>query len=71
MIMRSCLLSVETFSDNFNFHDFGSSLPAFTSKTNLKLLDIPVTPEMIKKVLTALDSSKTSGPYCIPTLVVL
>ena len=44
--------------------------PAVTSRTNLKLLDIPITPVMVKEVITDLDSSKTSGPYCV-SLVVL
>ena len=46
------------------------ALPAVTSRTNLKLLDIPITPVKVKEVITDLDSSKTSGPYCV-SLVVL
>ena len=43
-------------------------LPPFPSRTNLKL-HIPVTPRLVKKVLTSLDSAKASGPDCIPVLI--
>ena len=46
----------------------GISLPVFPSRTNLKLHNISVTPKMVKKVITNLDSSKASGPDCIPVL---
>ena len=36
---------------------------------NLKLHNISITPKMIKKVITNLDSSKASGPDCIPVVV--
>ena len=39
------------------------------SRTNLKLHNISVTPKMVEKVITNLDSSKTSGPDCIPVVV--
>ena len=39
------------------------------STTNLKLRNISVTPKLVKKVITNLDSSKTSGPDCIPMVV--
>ena len=45
------------------------SLPVFPSRTNLKLHNISVTPKMAQKVVTNLDSSKTSGPDCIPVVV--
>ena len=32
----------------------------------LKLQNISITPKMVKKIITNLDSSKTSGPDCIP-----
>ena len=35
----------------------------------LKLHNIFVTPKMVKKVITNLDSSKASGPDCIPVMV--
>ena len=46
------------------------SLPVFPSGTNLKLYKILVSPKMLKKVITNLDSSKTPGPDCIPVVVV-
>ena len=36
---------------------------------NLTLRNISVTPKMVKKVRTNLDSSKASGPDCIPMVV--
>ena len=45
------------------------SLTVFLSRTNLKLHKISVTPKMVKKVITNLDSSKASGPDCIPVVV--
>ena len=35
----------------------------------LKLHNIHITPKLIKKVITNLDLSKTSGPDCIPVVV--
>ena len=52
-----------------NFDDSGISLPIFPSRTNLKLHNIFVTPKMVKKVITNLDSSKASGPDCILVMV--
>ena len=40
-----------------------------TLVTNLKLHNISITPKMVKKVITNLDSSKVSGPDCIPVVV--
>ena len=57
------------FSKNSNLDDSGISLPVFPSRTNLKLHNIFVTPKMVKKVITNLDLSKTSGPDCIPVVV--
>ena len=62
-------LFAENFSKNSNLHDSGISLPAFCSRTNLKLHDISVTPKMVKKVIMNLDLSKASGPDCIPVVV--
>ena len=56
-------------SKNSNLDDSGISLPVFPSKTNLKLHNISITPKMVKKVITNLDSSKASGPDCIPVVV--
>ena len=45
------------------------SLPIFPSRKNLELHNIFVTPKMVKKVITNPDSSKASGPNCIPVVV--
>ena len=39
------------------------------TRTNLKLHNISKTPKMVKKVIRNLDSSKASGPDCIPVVV--
>ena len=52
-----------------NLDDSGISLPVFSSRTNLKLHNISVTPKMVKKVIMNLDLSKASGPDCIPVVV--
>ena len=62
-------LFAENFSKNSNLDDSGISLPAFPSRTNLKLHNISVTPKMVKKVIMNLDLSKASGPDCIPVVV--
>ena len=62
-------LFAKDFSKNSNLDDSGNSLPVFPSRTNLKLHNISVTPKMVKKVITNLDSSKASGPDCIPVVV--
>ena len=56
-------------SKTSNLDGSGVSLPILPSKTNLKLHNISVTPKMVKKVLTNLDSSKLSGPGSIPVVV--
>ena len=58
-------LFAKNFSKNSNLDDSGISLPVFSSRTNLKLHNISITPKMFKKVITNLDSSKASGPDCI------
>ena len=62
-------LFAKNFSKNPNRDDRGTSLPAFTSRTNLKLYNIFVTPKMVKKVIMNLDLSKASCPDCIPLVV--
>ena len=57
------------FSKNSNLHDSGISLPLFLSKTNLKLHNISISPKMVKNVTMNLDLSKTSGPDCMPVVV--
>ena len=62
-------LITKAFSNNFNLDYSGISLPVFPSRTYLKLHDISITPKIVKKVITNLDSSKASGPECIPVVV--
>ena len=62
-------LFAENFFKNFNLDDSGIALPVFPSRTNLKLHNISVTRKMVKKVIMNLDLSKTSGPDCIPVVV--
>ena len=62
-------LFAKNFSKNSNLDDSGISLPVFPSRTNLKLHNISITPKMVKKVITNLYPSKTSGPDCIPVVV--
>ena len=59
----------ENFSKNSNLGDSGISLPVFPSRTNLKLHNISIAPKIVKKVIMNLDLSKTSGPDCIPVMV--
>ena len=62
-------LFAKNFSKHANLDDSGISLPVFPSRTNKKLHYILVTPKMVKGVTTNLDSSKASGPDCIPVVV--
>ena len=50
----------ENFSKNSNLDDSGISLPFFSSRTNLKLHHISVTPKMVKNIIN-LDLSNASG----------
>ena len=59
----------ENFSKSPNLDDSGMSLPAFSSRTNLKLDNISVTPKMVEKVIMNIDLSKASGPDSIPVVV--
>ena len=54
----------KNFYKNSNLDDLDISLLVFPSRTNLKLHDVSVTPKMVRKVITNLDSSKASGPEC-------
>ena len=63
-------LFAKKFSMNSNLDESGISLPISPSRTNLKLHNISVTPKMVKKVITNLDSLKAPGPDCIPLLVI-
>ena len=69
--MQKTKLFAKNFSKNSNLDDSGISLPVFPSRTNLKLHNISITPKMVKKVITNLDSSKASGPDCIPVVPVI
>ena len=62
-------LFAKNVSKNSYLDDSGISLPVFPSRTNLKLQNISITPKMFKKVITNLNSSKGSGPDCIPVVV--
>ena len=72
-VLSSASDKVKLFAKNFfknsNLDDSGIYLPVFPSRTNLKLHNISITPKMVKKVITNLDSSKASGPDCIPVVV--
>ena len=65
LVKQNCLL--KTFLRTLD--DSGISLPVFPCRTHLKLHNISVTPKMVKKVIKNLDLSKTSGPECIPVVV--
>ena len=67
LIKQKCLL--KNFSENSNLEDSGISLLVFPFRTNLKLHYISITPKMVKKVITNLDSSKASGRDCIAVVV--
>ena len=62
-------LFAENISKNSNLDVSGISLPVFSSRINLKLHNISVTPKMVKKVIMNYDMSKASGPDCIPVVV--
>ena len=57
------------FAKDSNLDGSGIYLPVFSSRTNLKLYNISVTPKIVNKVKTNLNSSKVSRPDCIPVLV--
>ena len=54
---------------NSSLDDSGISLPVFLSRTNVKMHNISVTPKIVKKVITNLDSSKVPGPDRILVVV--
>ena len=53
-------LFTKKFSKNSNVEDSAISLPAFPSRTNLKMHNLSVTPKMFKQLIMNLDSSKMS-----------
>ena len=58
----------KNFPRNSNLDDSGISLPAFPSRTNLKLHNISITLKLVKKIIINLDLSKAPGPGCIPVM---
>ena len=62
-------LFAKNFYKNSNLDDSGIYLPAFPSRTNMKLHNISVTAKMVKKVIMNLDLSKASCSDCIPVMV--
>ena len=67
LINQNCLL--KTFLRTLTLINQTPLLPVFLFRTNLKLHNISVTPKMVKKVISILDSSKPSGPDCVPVVV--
>ena len=63
-------LFAKNFSKNSNLDDSNISLPVFPSRTDMKLHKISVTPKMVKRLITNLDSLKASGSDCIPVVVI-
>ena len=59
----------KNFSKNSNLDDSDIYLPAFPSLTDLKLNNIPVTSELVKKFTFTLDSIKASVTDHIPVVV--
>ena len=68
-VLSSASDNAKNFSKNSNLDNSGISLPMFSSRTNLKLHNISITIKMVKKDITIHDLSKTSGPDCIPVVV--
>ena len=59
----------ELFSKNSNNDDSGHELPTFNCRTDFTLSNMVITPKLVKKAISKLDSSKTSGPDSIPVVV--
>ena len=66
LIKQSYLL--KNVSKNSDLDDSGISLPVLLSRTTLKL-HISITPTMVKKVITNLDTWKASNPDGVPVVV--
>ena len=69
MVLRCCLLrwtrqscSLKSFLRTIILM---TQLPAFFSRTNLKLHNIPINLKLVTNSITDLDFSKASGPDCI------
>ena len=65
LIKQNCLL--KTFLRNLKVSRI--SLTSLPSWTNMKLHNIPVTPKLVRKVITKLDLWKVSGPNCVSVVV--
>ena len=62
-------LFAKNFSKNSNLDDSGSSLPVFPSGTNLNIYNYFVTPKLVEKFITNVDSSKAPGSDYIPVVI--
>ena len=62
-------LFAKNISKDFNLDYLSIFLPVFPSRTNLKLHNVSVSPKMVEKVMTNLDSSKTPSCDCISVVV--
>ena len=65
LIKQNCIL--KTFLRNLKVSRI--SLTSLPSWTNMKLHNIPVTPKLVRKVITKLDLWKVSGPNCVSVVV--
>ena len=59
---------MKNFSKNSNLDEADTFLLDLSSRTDLTLNNNPVTPELAKKVIINLDSSKASLLNCIPVV---
>ena len=68
-MLSSASDKAKLFAKNFPKNSNLMTLPICPSRTALKLHVISVTRKIVKKVITNLDSSKATGPDCIPVVV--
>ena len=59
----------KNFSKNSNINESGTFLLVFPYRTNIKLHSITVTPKMVRKFVTNLDSLNAYGPNCIQVVI--
>ena len=71
MALRCLLLQLfaENFSRNTKLGNSGISLHIVPRKSNLKLDNICLDKNLVKRVITYLDSSEVSGHGCIPVVL--
>ena len=62
-------LFTENFSKNSSLDHSGITLSVFPSRTNLTLHNMSLTLKVVKNVVMNLDLSRSSGPDCIPVVV--